>query len=176
MGISSKLAKYLANKVKEAPAKVEKGDPRMSKEDVKETSLSVEMTKLSNAELKALAEKAKYRYSSGAKHTRSDAAMDEMDRRGLKKFMRQQGKKYDDESVNPVYDVDTKARLSDAYSASDLRKEIERRNKESKDKGFKTGGMVKAKTAVGGMPKKAPAKKPMPAKKPVAKKPAPKKK
>lgn len=176
MGVSSKLAQYLTKKVKEAPAKVEKGDPRMSKEDVKETALSVEMTKLSNAELKALAEKAKYRYSSGAKHTRSDAAMDEMDRRGLKKFMRQQGKKYDDESVNPVYDTDTGARLSDAYSASDLRKEIERRSKESKEKGFQKGGMVKAKMAVGGMAKKAPAKKPMPAKKPVAKKPAPKKK
>jgi hypothetical protein len=42
--------------------------------------------------------------------------------------------------------------------------------------GMKKGGKVKAKMAVGGMPKKAPAKKPMPAKKPVAKKPAPKKK
>ena len=160
MAITSKLAKYLGKKVKETPAKREKGDPRMERQDVRENARSIEMTKLSNAELKAMAEKAKNRYSSGVRHTRSDAALDEIERRSLKKSLKKEGK-LKDEKENPVYDVDTGARLSDAYSASDLRKEIQRREKEAKDKGLAKGGMVK--------------KKPV-AKKPVAKKPAPKKK
>lgn len=148
MAVTSKLAKYLGKKVKEAPPKRAKNDPRMDKEEVKETARSVEMTKLSNAELKAIAEKAKNKYSSGKKYTRSDAALDEIERRSLKRSLKKEGKLKDDKE-NPVYDVDTGARLSDAYSASDLRKEIERRSKQAKDQGFKAGGMVK-KYRIGG--------------------------
>jgi hypothetical protein len=168
MAVTSKLAKYLGKKVKEAPPKRAKNDPRMDKEEVKETARSVEMTKLSNAELKAIAEKSKNTYSSGKKYTRSDAALDEIERRGLKRSLKKEGKLKDDKE-NPVYDVDTGARLSDAYSASDLRKEIERRSKQAKDQGFKAGGMVK-KVAVKKPTVKAPSVKKVAVKKVAAKK------
>ena len=156
MPISKKLAGYLAKKIKEAPKDVEKGDPRTTKADLKEEALTVEMTKLSGAELKELAEKANYKYSTrGTKSTRSDAAMDEMDRRGLKKFLKKEGKAYDDPDHNPVYDETTGARLSDAFSASDMRKDIERRNKLAEEQGYNKGGMVKKKPAA---KKAAPAK------------------
>jgi hypothetical protein len=158
MAVTSKLAKYLGKKVKEAPPKRAKNDPRMDKEEVKETARSVEMTRLSNAELKAIAEKSKNTYSSGKKYTRSDAALDEIERRGLKRSLKKEGKLKDDKE-NPVYDVDTGARLSDAYSASDLRKEIERRSKQAKDQGFKIGGMVKKVAPKKVAPKKVAVKK-----------------
>ena len=168
---TGKMADWVAKKMKDAPAKFDKSNPVMPKEDMKEALLQIEMTKLSNAELKELAEKAKYRYSGKSRYTRSDMAMDELDRRGLKKFMKQQKIKYDDDSHNPVYNDTTNKRLSDAYSASDLRKEIDRFKKGAKDKkgaGFQVGGMP-AKKPVARKPVAAKAK--APAKKPVARKP-----
>ena len=167
--LTSKLSSWIAKKMKDAPAKFDKSNPVMPKDDMKEALRQIEMTKLSNAELKELAEKAKYRYSGKPRSTRSDMAMDELDRRGLKKFMKQQKIKYDDDFHNPVYNDSTNKRLSDAYSASDLRKEIDRFKKQAKDK--KGAGFQ-----IGGMPAKKPvARKPVAAKKPVARKPMTKK-
>jgi len=146
MALAKKLSGYLSKKVKEAPKSVEKGDPRMDKADVKETAQAISMTRLSNAELDAIAEKANYTYSGKGKETRSDAALEEMNRRGLKKYLKKTGKLSDD-IENPVYDTDTGARLSDALSSSDLRKDIERRSKLSKEQGYNKGGMVTKKKA-----------------------------
>ena len=146
MAIAKKLSGYLSKKVKEAPKSVEKGDPRMDKADVKEMAQSINMTRLSNAELDAIAEKAGYTYSSKGRETRSDAALEELNRRGLKKYLKKEGKLSDD-TENPVYDTATGARMSDALSSSDLRKEVERRSKEAKEKGYNKGGMVTKKKA-----------------------------
>ena len=146
MALAKKLSGYLSKKVKEAPKSVEKGDPRMDKADVKETANVVSMTRLSNAELDAIAEKANYSYSGKEKLTRSDAALEEMNRRGLKKYLKKTGKLSDD-IENPVYDTTTGARMSDAMSTSDLRKEVERRNKQAKEQGYNKGGMVTKKKA-----------------------------
>jgi hypothetical protein len=164
MAVGSKLASWMAKKVKETPSKRDYSkDPRMDKREVKETVAMVEMPKLSRAELEELAK--------STRSIRGQAAMDELERRGLKKYLKKTGK-LDDPKENPEYDSPRGARnkgqrLSDALSASEVREDMAEREAKAKARGLAKGGMPT---------KKAPAKKPMPAKKPVAKKPAPKKK
>jgi hypothetical protein len=163
MGVGAKLASWMSKKVKETPSKRDYSkDTRMDKREVKETMAMVEMPKLSRAELLELAK--------STRSIRGQAAADELERRGLKKYLKKTGK-MDDPVENPEYDSPRGARnkgqrLSDALSASEVREDMADREAKAKAKGLYKGGM----------PKKAPAKKPMPAKKPVAKKPAPKKK
>lgn len=139
--VSSKFASWAAKKIKEATKDKDyvKGDPRMTKRNVKESVAAAEMTKMSRAELEELAKK--------SRSIRGQAAIEELDRRILKTYLKKTGKLKDDRE-NPVYDTSTGARLSDPLSASDVRKEIEKRNAEAKAKGFNRGGMPARKSTV----------------------------
>ena len=138
MPVTTKLAKWMSKKIKDTPKTIQKGDPRYDKEGLKADLLMVEMTKLPKKELEELAKKPRSK--------RGEAALDEMERRLRKKDVIKKGT-YADERENPVYDTKTGARLSDALSASDIRKEIEDRAVEAKQRGFAKGGMVKKKPA-----------------------------
>jgi hypothetical protein len=134
MPVTKKLANWMSKKIKDTPKTIQKGDPRYDKEGLKADLLMVEMTKLSKKELEELAKKPRSK--------RGEAALDEMERRLRKKDVTKKGT-YKDERENPVYDTKTGARLSDALSASDIRKEIEDRAVEAKQRGFAKGGVVK---------------------------------
>lgn len=164
MGVSSKLAKYITKekkKIKEEAKDKPGFDPKVYKRAAERDLKQLEVQKMKKAELQ---EAAKGR---GAK---AAAAREEIERRAFNKEYGSMGEGGEAMS-GPM-----QRELRKFYSGEKTYDQLDPKAMRFGEEELRKGGMVKAKMAYGGMPKKAPAKKPMPTKKPVAKKPAPKKK
>jgi monoamine oxidase len=164
MGISSKLAKYITKekkKIKEEAKDKPGFNPKNYKKAAERDLMQLEVQKMKKTELQ---EAAKGR---GAK---ASAAKEEIERRAFNKEYGAAGEGGEAMS-GPM-----QRELRKFYSGEKTYDQLDPKAMRFGEEELRKGGMVKAKMAVGGMPKKAPAKKPTPAKKPVAKKPAPKKK
>lgn len=165
MGISSKLAKYITKekkKIKEEAKDKPGFDPKVYKRAAERDLMQLEMQKMKKAELQEIAK---------GRGQKAAAAKEEIERRAFNKEYGSMGE--GGEAMSGPMQRELRKFYSGEKTYDQLDPKAMRFGDEEE---LRKGGMVKAKMAVGGMAKKAPAKKPMPAKKPVAKKPAPKKK
>ena len=154
MGISSKLAKYITKekgKIKKEAKDRPGFNPKNYKKAAERDLMQLEVQKMKKTELQEAAK---------GRGVKAAAAKEEIERRAFNKEYGAAGEGGEAMS-GPM-----QRELRKFYSGEKTYDQLDPKAMRFGDEEFRKGGM----------PKKAPAKKPMPAKKPVAKKPAPKKK